>query len=297
MSLCPSHVGQRCKIEERWVRSDRGKMRYLYGGVGPPLLLIHGLLAYSFSWRFNLPVFAEHFTVYAPDLLGTGFSERPAGLDCDLRSTAGRLLKFTDAMGIHSCDIIGTSQGGAVTMMLADLGLQQKSALIRRMVLSAPANPWSKHGRLLAPVLGSSAGSALFRTIFPLVHFAHPWVLSRLYGDRRRISPGTLEGYQAPFDSPGGFEYGLAVARCWRADMTQIESVLPRIAHIPTLLIWGKLDVAVLPESAPELQKRFQNCQLVMFDDAGHVPYEEVPERFNRTVLDFLEREPMNPSS
>jgi len=54
-------------------------MRYLSAGSGPPLLLVHGLLGYSFSWRFTIPALAQHATVYAIDLLGTGFSDRPPG--------------------------------------------------------------------------------------------------------------------------------------------------------------------------------------------------------------------------
>ena len=52
------------------------RMRYLQAGSGPPLLLLHGLLGYSFSWRYNLLPFSQFATVYAPDLPGTGYSER-----------------------------------------------------------------------------------------------------------------------------------------------------------------------------------------------------------------------------
>ena len=63
---------------------------------------------------------------------------------------------------------------------------------------------------------------------------------------------------------------------------------MPRIAHIPTLLIWGSLDTAVDPASAMQLKQRLKNCKLVMFDGVGHLPYEETPEEFNRAVAEFL---------
>ena len=63
---------------------------------------------------------------------------------------------------------------------------------------------------------------------------------------------------------------------------------MPRIAHIPTLLIWGSLDAAVYPASAAKLKHRFNNCRLVMFEGVGHLPYEEAPEEFIRAVAEFL---------
>src|SRR4051812_3746313 len=60
------------------------RMRYLTVGSGPPLVLLHGLLGYSFSWRFNFAELGKVATLYAPDALGCGFSERDAGLDCTI---------------------------------------------------------------------------------------------------------------------------------------------------------------------------------------------------------------------
>ena len=75
-------------VEECWMDFDGARMRYLRAGSGPPLILLHGLLGYSFSWRFALPALAPYATVYAPDMLGAGFSGRPTGVDHSMRGTA-----------------------------------------------------------------------------------------------------------------------------------------------------------------------------------------------------------------
>ncbi len=259
-------------------------MRYLCSGSGPALLLVHGLLGYAFSWRFAIPALSRHSTVYAIDMLGFGFSDRPVGLDCSLQASAKRLLRFMDETGIVSCDLLGTSQGGAVAMMAAALAPDR----IRRLVLAEPANPWSARGRRVAAFLSNRAVSALFVRLAPCLKVAHNLVLRRLYGDPRRISPGTLEGYSAPLAIPGTFAHALGILRSWDRDLQELKSMLPRIAHIPTLLIWGSLDCAVSPASATTLREHFQNCRLVMMDGVGHLPYEEVPEEFNRAVSEFL---------
>lgn len=262
-------------------------MRYLCGGSGPPLLLLHGLLGYSFSWRFALPLLAGKATVYAVDMPGVGFSDRPSDASGSLRAQAERLLRFMDGVGIASCDLLGTSHGGAVAMMAAALAPER----VRSLILVAPVNPWSAHGRRLAPLLSSAPVSWLLLRLEPCLGIVHDTLLRRLYGDPRRISPGTLAGYSAPFRIPGTLNYGLGIVRSWNRDLEELELALPRIADIPTLLLWGSKDRAVNPASAELLRQQFRDCQLEVFDGVGHLPYEEVPETFNSSVIAFLARD------
>jgi pimeloyl-ACP methyl ester carboxylesterase len=259
-------------------------MRYLRAGTGPPLILLHGLLGYSFSWRYAIPCLAEQWTVYAVDMLGVGFSDRPEGLDCCLRSSAERLLGFMDAAGVPSCNLLGTSHGGAVAMMAAGLAPER----IEKLILVAPVNPWSTWGSQLAAFLSSSAVAPMFLRVAPMMEFTHGFFLRRLFGDRSRIRPGTLEGYSAPFGIPGAFKYGISVLSSWARDLELLREVLPRIRHIPALLIWGSEDRAVDPESGAQLIKAFDRARMVKFEGVGHLPYEENPEGFNHTVLGYL---------
>jgi pimeloyl-ACP methyl ester carboxylesterase len=259
-------------------------MRYLRDGRGPALVLVHGLLGYSFSWRYAIPVFAQQATVHAVDMLGVGFSDRPTGLDCCLQANAERLLRFLDAAAIDSCDLLGTSHGGAVSMMAASLAPDR----IRRLILVAPVNPWSVSGKPTAAFLSHRFVTPVFLAIAPWLEIIHGYLLRRLYGDPGRIRPGTLEGYSAQFRVKGAFRYGTSVLRTWAQDLQLLESALPRIAHIPTLILWGSVDNAVDPRSASKLSQQFQACQVRMFEGVGHLPYEEVPDEFNRAVMDFL---------
>jgi pimeloyl-ACP methyl ester carboxylesterase len=69
-------IAQIAGAEERSVTLDGVTWRYLFAGSGPPLLLIHGFMGYSFSWRLNLAALSRYFSVYAMDLPGSGFSQR-----------------------------------------------------------------------------------------------------------------------------------------------------------------------------------------------------------------------------
>jgi pimeloyl-ACP methyl ester carboxylesterase len=268
---------------------DGHHMRYLRSGSGPALLLLHGMLGYSFSWRHAMPALAGKSTVYAVDMPGVGFSDRPPNLDHSFRAQAERLLRFLDGVRVASCDLLGTSHGGAVAMMAAALAPER----VRSLILVAPVNPWSAHGRRLALFVCSRPVSWLLLRFATSLEIAHRLALRRLFGDRSRILPGTLAGYSAPFKIPGTVNYGLGALRSWNRDLDDLESVLPRISHIPTLLLWGSEDRAVDPASAETLQGQFTDCHLQVFDGVGHLPYEEAPEEFNAAVMEFLARNPI----
>ena len=277
-------------VEECWMDFDGARMRYLRAGSGPPLILLHGLLAYSFSWRFTLPALAPYATVYAPDQLGAGFSDRPKGLDHSMRGTAVRILKFAANLGLSSFDLLGTSRGGAVAMCAAAESLRGEGPRVRRLILVCPVNPFSAHGRRVAPFLGTPFGAAGFRWVVASMPFLFSYGHGRLYADRSKIPGDSLQGYEAPLAIPGFFDHGLSIVKTWKADMKELEQLLPELRAIPTLLIWGERDPAVYVSSMELLARNFTNVKKVVFRGIGHLPYEECPEQFNEALIDFLKQ-------
>jgi pimeloyl-ACP methyl ester carboxylesterase len=283
---------QQIQIEEHWLELAGGRMRYLKAGSGPALILIHGLMGYSFSWRFTIPALAPHATVYAIDNLGAGLSTASDDMDCTVRATAERVLQFADALGITDFDLLGTSHGGAVAIMVAAVCAErcseQKDARLQRLVLVAPVNPWSRHGKRLAPFVGSPLGSMLFRhTIERWRSLDHLW-LRRMFGDTSRIPSDSLDGYRMPVIKNHALRHGSLVVRNWMADLAELEGALPMIRNYPTLLIWGTRDRAVHFQSAEPMRRNFRDARLVALEGVGHLPYEEAPEEFNRALVDFL---------
>src|SRR5271169_4819446 len=96
-------------VEDCTVVINGLRWRYLHAGRGPALLLVHGFMGYSFSWRFVIGGLAQHYSVYAVDLPGTGFSQRSASLPGTLVSDAEHLLDFMDRFGVEQFDVLGTS--------------------------------------------------------------------------------------------------------------------------------------------------------------------------------------------
>jgi len=275
-------------VEELWIELAGGRMRYLKAGSGRALILVHGLMGYAFSWRFTMPALAPYATVYAIDNLGAGLSIAPEDMDCCMRATAERVLQFVDAMGIGEFDLLGTSHGGGVAIMTAALCAERGDRRLGRLILVAPVNPWSPHGKQLAPFLASPLGSIVFRnTIERWRSLDYLW-LRRLFGDGEKIPSDSLAGYRIPVLKNQGFRHAAHILKSWTADLAELEATLPKIRDYPTLLVWGTEDRAVHFSSAEPLRRNFRNVRLVAFPGIGHLPYEEAADEFNRTLIEFL---------
>jgi pimeloyl-ACP methyl ester carboxylesterase len=277
-------------VEECWMDFDGARMRYLRAGSGPALILLHGLMGYSFSWRYTMPALAPYATVYAPDMLGAGFSDRPHGIDHSVRGTAQRVIQFIQNLGISSFDLLGTSRGGIVATEIAGecLNAGKGAPQIRRLVLVCPVNPYSSHGQWMAPFFGTQFGATAFRFVIERRPSLYPYFHSRLFADRSKIPAGSLKGYEAPLVKPGLFEHALSIVRTWSADLREQEKLLPRLSEVPTLLVWGTKDPAVYVSSMEPLARHFKNVKKVMFPGVGHLPYEECPQEFNAELIRFL---------
>lgn len=288
--LARGFPGPSSGIEECWMDFDGARMRYLRAGAGPPIILLHGLLGYAHSWRYTVPALAPYRTVFAPDLLGAGFSDRPR-IDHSMRATARRVLEFADRLGLSSFDLLGTSRGGPVAMTAAAETIASGPAgqpRVRRLVLVCPVNPYSSHGRTLASFAATPLGAAIVRGVLEKAPSLYPYWHARMFADRSKIPAGSLEGYTAPLAKPGLFDHALSIVRTWGADLRELEALLPTLAPIPTLLMWGAKDPVVYYSSMEPLARFFPNAEKVVFPGIGHLPYEECPEEFNRALIKFL---------
>lgn len=269
------------------VQVDGLSVRFQHAGSGPAMVLVHGLLAYSFSWRFALPHFAHQREVFAPDMPGWGFSDLDPSLDCRVDAAARRLARFMDAVGIRNCDLVGTSFGGTTSLMLAT----QQPDRLRTLTLISPANPWSRIGRKRLALLNISILGSLFppfaRAVYPLGGF----FLRRMYGDPHAVTEDTIRGYSLPLRRSGVLEHGVKIAQAWSASMAVLEQALPAAAGIPTLLIWGSKD-RLVDQASVEILRQKLDAKLTIMPGAGHLPYEEYSGEFCQDVLKFLAEHP-----
>jgi pimeloyl-ACP methyl ester carboxylesterase len=271
------------QIEKLTAEINGEQVHYSRLGGGPPLLLLHGLLDGSFCWRRNTEACSHGHTVFAIDLPGHGENDAPRHLDCSMQTQATRVLSLIESLGLQEVDLVGCSWGGAIAMLLA-----AHSAKVRSLMLAAPVNPWSTQGSGRIRFLNGRIGAALLRTAWPVSRPLYRLALARMYGDPRRLSAETVEGYRSQIMRPGRVDNILNTLRNWENDVNALRAAIPQI-QARSLLIWGTRDTAVDLRSADALKRALPDCQLKMIEGAGHLPFEEMPDEFNRLVLDFID--------
>lgn len=272
------------RFESEWAIVDGARMHYLKAGSGPPLILIHGIIGSSFSWRRNLDSLAQDSTVYAVDLLGLGESDRVEGLDAGMPATAERMVRFMDAVKVDSAHVLGTSHGGAVAMLLA----ANHADRVRELVLVAPANPFSDVSDAIVRFYQTGLGKWFAPLVPNLPQNLQEIALGRMYGDRSRIMPGTIEHYMDALRVPGTPQHVVNILDSWFDDMRKVADCLSRLEEKRILLVWGDKDRAVILKSGYKLQERLHKAQLKVMETAGHLPYEELPGEFNRIMRGWL---------
>ena len=274
-------------LKSESVEVDGLTVRFQHAGSGPAMVLVHGLLAYSFSWRFSLPLLAREREVFAVDMPGSGLSDLDRALDCTAEAAAGRLARFMDAVGIRNCDLLGSSYGGTTSLMLAT----QQPDRLRTLTLISPANPWSRIGRKRLLLLKISVLGSLFPPVARAFHPLSGYFLRRMYGDPRAVTEEAIRGYSLPLGRRGVLEHGVKIAQAWYASMARLEQALPAAARTPTLLIWGSKD-RLVDRTSVEIVRQKLDAKLTILPGAGHLPYEERPDEFCQIVLKFLAEHP-----
>jgi pimeloyl-ACP methyl ester carboxylesterase len=164
---------------------------------------------------------------------------------------------------------------------------------VRSLILFAPANPFSDSGDALIRLYSSAPGRRLARLAPYIPRWAQMIALGRMYGDPTRIVEGSLEGYVEGGRIPGTVEHVLAILRGWSVDMAALKDALPRIADLPTLLVWGDRDRAVSLASGRRLERELPRSRLIVIPGGGHVVFEELPEAADRLLRDWLSRDPL----
>jgi pimeloyl-ACP methyl ester carboxylesterase len=262
--------------EERWADVSGGKLRYLTQGTGAHLVLLHGIVASSFSFRLVSPDLSRDFRLFLPDL-------RVAGADASLRATATRILQLLDREGIESADLLGSSHGGAVAMELAAMAAHR----VRRLILVSPANPFARGYRRVVNFYLSRPGRIFIR----LAPFAPipiwDYAISRMCGETSRLPRRIGMGYRQPLRERGMTAHIRSSLKTFIAEIEALREKLSELRKIPTLLIWGDRDPVVELDSGLQLQQAL-GAELVVMRGIGHLPYEESPEEFSRIVLEYL---------
>ena len=256
-----------------------GAVAYREEGEGPPVVLIHGFPQSAHVWRHAVPMLASRFRVLVPELLGTGASDRPAGVRLDLVAQAGYLGELLDGLGIERCAVIGHSFGGGIAQLLA---LDRPGVDAMVLLASTAFDAWP------TAVTREIQDTPPEQEVEELI--AAGMRASLRYGmvEPDRLQPDDVETYVRAWSGPEGVASFFRFAR-------QIDGLgllertedLGRL-EIPVLLFWGEQDPFYPPSVAERLNEAIPSSTLGLVPGCGHFLLDEAPETLVPMMFEYL---------
>jgi 3-oxoadipate enol-lactonase len=257
-----------------------GTLNAAVTGEGPPMVLLHSLLADRASFDRVEHRLAKHFLVIIPELPGFGRSLATPG---DLPAVADRVAEAVREITlVEKPVVLGNGYGGFVALQMA---IRQPD-IVSRLILADCGAKFSEPGRAAFRAMAAASAKngleaiadiAMRRLFPPGFQAANPALIS----ERRGAFLGT---------NPQVFQNACnALAELdLRADLEKVR--------VPVLVLAGEQDEATPPVMSRELAADLPDAQFVMLSGCAHVPQLQSPEAFLRAVEQFLGLSSLGPS-
>lgn len=256
------------------------RTNYIEAGEGEPLVLIHGsgpgVTAFA-NWNGVIPRLSERFHVYAPDMVGFGYTEVPAGVtDFTLDFWVAHIIGFLDALGIEKARFIGNSYGGALSLAVA----ARHPDRVERFVLMGAAGLKFEMTDGLRDVWGYEPSPANMRKLMETFAYNPGLVTDVIVQSRHEASirQGSHEAFSALFPEPR--QQRLEALATPEADIAAIE--------LPAMIVHGREDVIVPVDVAYRFSALLKHSELHVFGECGHWTQIERRDRFLDVVIPFL---------
>lgn len=262
---------------------------------GPSVILLHGFPEFWYGWRRQIPALVEAgFRVIVPDQRGYNLSDKPRGVAAyDVDILARDVIGLLDHFGIQKARLVGHDWGAVVAWTVA---LQHPDRLEKLAILNVP------HPDVMTRfVLGNPAQRKkswyMFFFQLPFVE----WMLRRnnfhnlervLVGRKGSFTPEDILEYKKAWSQPRALTgmlnwYRAIVRRSLRGSWNPNKVTLRRV-HVPTLMLWGKRDVALSHEMAQPSIELCERGELVTFERATHWVQHDAADEVNQKLIAFL---------
>ena len=252
---------------------------YYEAGSGDPLVLLHGggagADAYG-NWRGCLQDFAKHFHIYAIDMIGFGFTDKPdpASFSYTQTTRVDHVGGFIEKLGLSNVNLIGNSMGGITSMGVSI----ENTDRVNKIVLMGSAGIKAPISDELKSIMNYDYTAAGMEKIVrgltnPNFNF-DPDIVS--YRHQLSVDSATRAAYDAIMG--------------WIREQQGLfyeEDYITRVSQ-PTLVVNGKLDKVVQLDCAYKLLELIKNSTGYILPDCGHWAMIEHPEKFARVTLSFL---------
>ena len=275
-------------IDSQMVSTPGGTLHVRVIGTGKPVLLLHGFPDSSLGFRELCEALAaQGFRAIAPDLLGYGLSDKPAGLE-PYRSSAvlEDLAALARWAGTEKVAVLGHDWGGTLSYCFAS----EHPELVSKLVVINAAHPQSYARALTRSLQLLRSWYILFFQLRGIAEWVvtrrwvFRWMMRKLVAHKQRMTAARIDAAWRELLRPGAVRAALSYYRAafrWPIKCSKkIEA--------PTLILWGDADPALDPRLLDDLSEHVTNVSVHHVEGAGHFVQWDDPERVVSELVTFL---------
>jgi pimeloyl-ACP methyl ester carboxylesterase len=268
--------------ESHFLTTGNFNIHYIRQGTGPPLIHLHGGGTWLYSFRHNIDDLSKHFSVFAPDLPGHGFTKIISQfIRYDFNTICQMLIEFMDAVKIETANFAGHSWGGGWAIHFAHRHPERVSKLV------------------LIDSSGIHRREHLFWELmkFPLIgefllKLINPYIIKKGLQDSfyntSFVTPDMVRHIHEPLRIEENRKALLGYLR--NVDWRETQAALPNISA-PAFVIWGNHDRYIHVNFGKQTAELMPNARLIVLENCGHSAHEEQPKTVNRLMINFLKNE------
>ncbi|MED3562052.1 alpha/beta hydrolase [Bacillus xiapuensis] len=243
------------------------------------VILLHGFLSSTFTFRHLIPLLKQDYQVLSVDLPPFGKSDKSSHYVYSYKNLAQTVIKLTEVFGIKKMTLLGHSMGGQIALNI----LHMMPELADKAILLCSSAYLKRFGKPL-----------ILTSYIPYFHYFLKYWLARtgvkknlqdsLY-NHSLINEEMINGYLQPFLQDKIFIALTKMIRHREGDLP--VEVLQKI-KTPCLLIWGEHDRSMPLHVGERLNKDLTNSELIVLKETGHAVPEERPEEVYNHIKRFL---------
>ncbi|HNL11936.1 MAG TPA: alpha/beta hydrolase [Turneriella sp.] len=273
-------VEARYKLKEsKFMEIGGMRVHYTDEGKGEVVLLVHGTAASLHTWQNWVDVLKKDFRVIRMDLPAFGITGPAPDRNYSIDSYVKFLRQFLAELKIKQVSIAGNSLGGQIAWHYTAAYPDDVNKMI---LIDSAGLPRLKGIPMPIRLARMPVISSLALYISP--RFLVRNSLKEVYFDSSKVTEELVDRYQTM-----ALREGNRQAFVDRANQLEEDSGkgLERI-KTPTLILWGRHDRWIPVEQAENFRKKMPWSQVIIYDNAGHIPHEEIPEQTLADTVKFL---------